>query len=767
LITLRKGNSYRLYFWLAIIFAFAGQSCKSLKPLGEEQYYLSNNVLHFQTSEKIQQKEDLRFELESLYLQVPVKRRAWNPRDWGKELIVFEEDLAKETAESMEMFLRNKKGFYNCKVRYTTKIKDNKIVVDYWLDLGGRYKIKSIDFVGEDQKLVTEIKNLEGPAFLKEGDPLDAASFDKERTRITNALQNKGYYNFVSNYLEVEGDSSHQNFEVDVIFNVISVPDQGDHRKYKIGDVNVYTEHLVQSDPEFAIRDSFEQSNYFAKSNRFIVKPKRLHSNIYLRPGNIYKKNDRVKTLQSLSNLSTYRYIYVNPLVKTASDSIIDVDIFLSPHRHRWISDYGLELFYATLSQQNLFGFSGSVSLQNRNLFRGSEKYTFNIDGAIEFALSGTGNTYSFGVSNDLELPRLKDLFGFGKFLSNINLLPNTSYKRFQEEATTEISLGYNYTNITSSFVLNSLNASWGYAYRPNNKSIYRVRQLGLNLFTAQPDSTFQANNIDPNPLLARSLENYFSTGLFFRELKYFYQGGKNKRGRSYGFLGNIELSGLEVFLGNKVSNLISNKDDVWNLGSFNFAKYIKMEADGRIYKDIGRKSTLAMRADFGVVIPYGGSSVPYLTQFYSGGPNSIRAWQIRQLGPDFNLIANPIEGQSFFQAGDIKMEFNLEYRWDWFWFIEGAIFVDAGNVWSIRNSGNIGAIDGNFLDEMAVGIGWGIRFDFDYFIIRFDQGYKLRSPFPIDDSGSHYILTKTNPVTGKPFNSYIGNINVAINYPF
>ena len=147
------------------------------------------------------------------------------------------------------------------------------------------------------------------------------------------------------------------------------------------------------------------------------------------------------------------------------------------------------------------------------------------------------------------------------------------------------------------------------------------------------------------------------------------------------------------------------------------------------------------------------------------GGPNSLRGWQLRELGPGSysDRILDPILGQPFFQTGDFKLEFNFEYRFDLFWFWEGAVFLDMGNVWTIKNdSERIGSkLTSRFLDEMAMSTGWGLRADFDYFILRLDFGYKLRNPFPDPETNSHYILTN-----GK-YNGILGNVNFAINYPF
>ncbi len=722
----------------------------------------------------------MRYEIESLLKQDENVSRLWPPKNWFSKdtMIVYDPDLAQESAESIEKFLRNKKGYYKAVVKHDVDIESKQLTANFAVNLGTRYRVKSYQITSQDKSIVSEINHLQSLPLISRGDPVDSELFEIERSRIVGELQNLGYANFVSNFIEIIGDST--NYLVDVEFNVIVPPPDSVHKKFYIGEINVFTEHLVQTNPSFSIQDTFERSNYFARSSEFIVKPKFLAKNIYLRNGNLYLNTDRIKTQRTLNSLSTYKYVQVNPKLNTEKDSIFDIDIFLSPYEHKWISEQGLDLFYAfgsTSFQQNLFGLSAFGSLQNRNLFGGSEKYSFNLDGSVELAIpSFAANRWSFGANNILELPRLVDLFGFGKFLEKIRVIPTNNYDRFKDEARTDISLGYNFTKSIRNFSISSFNASWGYTYQANAQSLYKMRQLGLNLFIFDPTESFRRNNLDDNQLLANSFEDNISTGFLFRDLRYFFNGKKNRRGRSFSLLTNFEVSGLEIFAANKLANLISGENNAWELGSdgrFNFAKYVKMELDGRFYRDITKKSQIAARADIGLVVPFGKKNdgtllqTPYLSQFYAGGPNSLRAWQIRELGPGgFSEILEP----PFFQAGDVKLEFNIEYRWNLFLFFEGAVFMDAGNIWTLRTEPNRPntKISTAFLDQMAVGTGWGIRADFTYFLIRIDFGYKLRSPFPLDDSGSHFVFGKTIPGTdGESYNSLFGNINVAINYPF
>jgi outer membrane protein assembly factor BamA len=249
-------------------------------------------------------------------------------------------------------------------------------------------------------------------------------------------------------------------------------------------------------------------------------------------------------------------------------------------------------------------------------------------------------------------------------------------------------------------------------------------------------------------------------TSILFNRLSYTIERFPAAGGFSSALIGNIEVSGTEIYLANLIANGLSKPFTVGNLG---FAQYAKLEVDGRIYKQLGGEQALAFRANVGLSSPFGTSEViPFVKQFYLGGPLSMRAWRIRELGPGSYRDSTLATGNfPFFQTGDIKLLLNAEYRFDVFWRIEGAFFLDAGNVWSVRDDGRPGSTFGkNFLSEIAVGSGAGMRFDADYFKIVLDVGLKLRNPYR--NEFGFYNALKSSP----PLNEVI-NWNFAINYPF
>jgi len=251
---------------------------------------------------------------------------------------------------------------------------------------------------------------------------------------------------------------------------------------------------------------------------------------------------------------------------------------------------------------------------------------------------------------------------------------------------------------------------------------------------------------------------------LVFKEISAIYKKPETLNGFSWRLLSNFELSGGEIELANKVSNLITGKQDTFRLSqNLEFAKFAKLQLNWSLLKQLNSYSALAGRIHLGIAKPFGSSqSVPYDRQFFAGGQNSMRAWQARQLGPG----GNPIEQDPdirFYQRGDIKIEANVEYRSDLIWLIEYALFVDAGNIWPLKSDDSREDTQlRNLYQQLAIGWGWGLRLDFTYFLLRFDFGYRLKNPYLINENTP--LSTYYESPVGQ---GLLGNPSVGINYPF
>ena len=746
---------------------FILSSCGSTKNLLNDEYALVKNKYRLITDDKRVNKSQIQDDIKGLIKQTPVKKNVLNPRTYGTPLTIYDQLLTEESLEAVIKYLRNRKGFYHATGSYNERFKDRKVEIEYIIELGPRYYIGSIEMEGRDTTLLRLFENNMNESSLEIGEPLDARSFDDEELRLITLAKNNGYANFSKTHVEFRGDSTDHNVAVKAY--IYSPLESDVHKKFRIGEVNVFTEHIPTDDPQFANIDTLNFQNYFSASNQFIVGAKALEKSITLKSGDIYSRENEFLTNRKLSRLSPYRFVNIRSSIDPANDTLYNYNVFLTPHDHKWVFDMGANLFYSLLGQtsisvRDLFGVAGNIGWENRNFRRRAIAHRFGIEGTFEFQIpTFTPNTISIQANNSFSIPRVVDPWKMSRFFNSIGLLTDRSYDNMNLFTNTEINFSLGITDILNAYSLNTLNASWSFDFQPDEFNRYIYTQMGLNVLDTKIDPTFQEEILDQNRLIELSFRDYLFTGFLIKELSIFRRTKESPSGNYFAFLGDFEMSGLENWLMNRLVNGISSYDDRWKLAGLEFSEFIRLNADFRFYQQVTERSVFAARFNSGIAIPYGDDEViPFVKSFYVGGPNSLRGWQLRELGPGSfsEPLINPIVGQPFFQSGDFKIELNLEYRFDLFWFWEGALFVDAGNVWTLQEDESRpgSKLSGSFLNEMAVSTGWGLRADFDYFILRLDFGYKVRQPFPDPETNSRIIFSK---------NGILGNVNFAINYPF
>ena len=780
----------------------AMSSCNPGKHLTEGQSLLEENKVTLKTKDKIENEGLLKLELNSFISQEPNGTLiGFIPQEWvyminddeddtkwynnfarkylGAPPTIYDHFSSEETAASMEKFLRNKKGFYDARVSVDSSNISYKTYVEYIIDANQRYYINSITYIGKDTNMVNIIKNMQKRSLIKVGDPLDATAFDLEKTRIVNKLQNQGYANFAPNYIDIKGDSTGLDHKVD-IFMEIYPPAPGEvHKRYSVGDVNIYTDYYRGANEDNLYSEKHGKYTFFGKSKDFLVKPSALSYRVFLEPGNVVKKDDRLKTFKGLSGLSSYRFVSMNPTNNIESDTIINFDIFLTAYQDRWVGDYGADLFYSSISVGNkdIIGYSLSTTFDNRNAFGGSENYSIGLEYGQELELNPFDTrTISLSLQNTLQIPREVNLLGMSSILRAMRLVSADGLKSFKEQAQTNIEGGVRIQRIKEFLDEEEIGVSFGYSFTPDNYTRYNIRQIAFNLNLAEikPKLLDQIGN---NPAIINSFEDYLITSLFFRDITYSKQSKVSRRGYSWAFAGYFGQSGLETWLANKAYNGISGNDAQWVIKGrndqedVNFAKFTKVSLDIRGKKELNKKSELASRLFLGIVNPFGGDAiVPFREQFGVGGPTSLRGWEQSEIGPG-GWLQPLVQDQLFYQKGDIRIELNLEYRFDIFkvpFFagkIEGALFTDAGNIWLLQQDilRDNAEISGDFYKQIAVAGGWGLRFDFDFFLIRFDFGYKIRNNYVNKYGNQWRSLSQIRSQGTWGF----GNLQVGVGYAF
>jgi hypothetical protein len=761
--------------------------------LSEDEALLTENKIKIKDRKASDPRSVLKEELALNFKQRPNKEFLFIPREWyyyrfensadtsflanwirknvAEYPTVYDSITSQETAAAMQKYLRKDKGYYNAEVTTKVKIKNKEAIVTYFVTTNKQFKVRSLVYNCEDSSLVSTIDKLKENTLIPIGKGVTRNNFNAEESRLVNSLLDLGYARFNSNYVNFQGDTS--NFEVDVIVNILA-PGQGlSHQKYSIGEIRVFTDYAPDQDTIFGRIRRLDSISFYSSADQFFVTPRTLSKRIYIEEGETYSRSKELRTAQNLSNLNTYRFVTLNPNLDQRLDSLINYNFQLSPITNKWVSEYNGSIYYANLQREDNSRFLGlalSTNLSSRNLLQNAENFNVGLDGFVEFNLSSI-NSIGASFETGLSQPRLYDITKLLYLGKAINLIPEKTYASLNDNTTSDLSVSYAYSFTALIYSRSSINAKFGYNYRPNVNSKILFNQIGLNYLLLNPLQSF-VPILEENPYFANSFNKRLLTGVFFNDFSYIYGTKTNPRGFSWGLTYFFETSGLELSALNSVYNAVSSSENIWNLplpndDEIEFAKFFKVDIDHHFNQNISGSHYIAGRFRTGIALPFGGSeSVPFVRQFAVGGQNSVRGWQIRSLGPggyDISKDPDAIVNTQPYQTGDFILESSLEYRFPVSGFLRGAVFVDAGNVWTLSDADQRlnSQLTTDFYKQIAVASGIGVRMDFSYFLLRFDFGYKIRNPFP-DESGS-YLNYKTFGFQ----NINDANLSFGVNLPF
>ncbi|MCB9353424.1 MAG: BamA/TamA family outer membrane protein [Lewinellaceae bacterium] len=652
-------------------------------------------------------------------------------------------------------------------------LREAQVKVKYTVNLGPLFTIDTVRFYSPDGPVDSILHLTAGKSALKRGDPLDGHAFDVEKLRITNELKNRGYAYFTPNFVSFTGDST--NTRTNVTVEVLTPGDSVFHKTYHIGNIEVFSSVR----PEImAIRNDtvIGGINFRSANTQFRVKPGRLYRSIELTPGALYRQEDFDNTIRNLNALGVFRFVSVKPKQDTVNSDNINVEMLVTPNK-RISLGADVDLNSSTSSSavaRNLLGVSTSLTFRNRNLFRGAENLQSNAQYNIEFDVA-TRNRFIFSqefkLQNQIVFPRFFDYLGlwklYGRFEKNKDEEKNTFYHNLRNQGQARLSLNYNHLDLIDFYVYNLFNASFGYDLRVAEHQ-FSFDHVGIDILRPRIRSRFDSI-FGQNEFLQRSFNKQLFTGFILRAFNYYYTGTNNRFGERWYYHLNTDLSGLEELALNRLWSAAFGKQ-TWTISDLDFAQFFRVDMDGVYTRDFRKTLTGVLRMGAGVAIPFGDSpTVPYVKQFFVGGPASIRAWRIREIGPggyvprDAEGNIAPLTSQPFFQAGDFRFEFNAELRFDIFSWFKGAIFVDGGNIWTLKNDADRpgSQLRWDSYKNIALGTGFGIRGDFSYLIIRFDAGLKLRNPYA-DDDGKFWIPNRLSKLQPRDFNP-----NLAVGLPF
>ena len=633
-------------------------------------------------------------------------------KSMGEAPVIFDSTATARTCEDLRLALCNK-GYLMAYVEATTKTKGKKKVnVTYTLHPGLPYHIRLIRRDIRDTAIAHIIGD-DTHSLLSEGMQFDANKLDEERKRIVNALTDNGYYRFHKDYITFQAENIADSRDIDVAMvlhqYVLNHDSIADHPRYDIGKVT-YT----SGNPDDSLLH---------------IRPSVMRANTLIRQGQPYSASDLRNTYNRFGRLQAVKYTNIN-FHDNDSLHTLDCNIQLTPNKPNSIS-FEPE---GTNTAGDL-GAAMALTYQNRNLFRGSEVLSIQLRGAYEAitGLEGYSNQdfIEYSVEASLSFPRIIAPFGLHKFTS----LSNTQ---------SEVSVMYDMQN-RPEYHRRVLSMAWKYKWaNTGHHDRYQLDILDINyLFMPWISDTFRKDYLEDdnnkNAILRYNYENLLIMKFGFG---YSYNNG------IYAIKANVETSGNLLGLCSGIFNFSKNNNGQYKVFDIAYAQYAKADIDLTRNILFDDNHQLVMHLGFGIAYPYGNSTIlPFEKRYFSGGANSVRGWSVRELGPGKFKGHN---GQIDFinQTGDMKLDINFEYRAPLFWKLTGALFVDAGNIWTLRNyddqPGGQFKFD-EFWKQIAVGYGLGFRLNFDYFILRFDMGMKAVNPAYEADGGKHYPITSPN----------------------
>ncbi len=767
---------------LSVFIILLSVGCNPTKYIPEDDYLL-DKVRIEKKKDKIKPQE-----IKSYLKQNPNKRIFWvkfhlglynlsNPEkdSWlnrwfrriGEAPVVYDEFATERTTHQLRQLYINK-GYYHAQVFDTTRYKKRqKAEVVYSIYPGIPYSIRNISYHIEDTTLVPYIFADTVNSFIRRDDQYDFDNFQAERERMETNLRNNGFYNFAKEFIYFELDSAVGNHQVDIIVGVkgyqITQPDGEtviqSHQRYYIDDITVFPELQDGDELTDEARKAYFDTTYnegirFVYTGNNSIKSNILVSSIPLSVDSIYREMNEQNTYKNLSALRMFRYVNIDFLEKDTPDSSgyrpLSGIVTLVPQKKQSYSIAG----EFTNSGGN-FGLGINFNFQHRNTFKGAEIFTIGFNGSNEWienpayadgqARKRYQSYVDFGTEASLSIPKFLLPFPWQKFRMKNN--PKTMFSlgyQFQDRpiykaSITNARIGYNWqssrylTHIVNPIDVNSVNSDLSQSFIDRNRSNIAL----LNSFRTHFVAVTNYSLIFNNQLIGTKNLNY----TFFRL--------------------NLETAGNILTGFNNVFDAPRNDQGKYEVFGMQYAQYAKTDFDLRQSFQVTEENNLVYRLFAGVGYPYKNSDgVPFERQYYAGGANSIRAWRVWSLGPGSYSGNDSL----YYQTADIKLETNLEYRFDMFWQLEGAFFLDVGNIWSVvdesidKRAGAQFKLD-KFYRDLAVGSGFGARFDFSFILLRLDLGMKLRDP----------ALEGTNKwIFNNPdFRKDILSLQIGIGYPF
>lgn len=736
-------------------------SCSSTRHVPEGKYLLDNVDIKIEGDKEIGKTDLINYlrqmpnhkSLGFIKLQLATYNMSGNDtskwynrwiRRMGQPPVIYDPALTESSENQLRQALINR-GYMDATVSADTfpDREGKRIDVVYNVTTGLPHRIASLNYKITDTLIARIVLADSARSTLRPGDYFDRDNLDLERTLITERLRNNGYYSFTKDYITFIADTAENSKEVNLTMTVRAPrhqqppasttvsPAAATHRQYYVRSVNFipdYNPAMSRREVLDAITDtvSYRNINVLYGSDRYII-PKLLDEKCYIVPGQLYNASEIDRTYEALSRLSILKSINIEiaPAGEKDGKQWIDVYLLLSRNKKQSVT-FDVE---GTNSEGDL-GFGLGLTYQHRNLARGSQLFTSRLRMNYE-SLSGNFN----GLINDRYTEYAAEVgLTFPRF--EFPFASKGMKKRLR--VSTELAVSCNlqerpeYTRIIAG-------TAWKYkwANRTNNHR-YTFDLIDINyVYLPERTNDFLDQIAPDNPLLRYSYEDHFimRTGYTYYRTNRRIASANVRRYVTqpsvYTLRASVETAGNLL---NALSHLTGQKrkDGVYKVFGIQYSQYAKAEIDYSFTRNFNLRHSVSFHVGGGIGVPYGNSTVlPFEKRFYAGGANGVRGWSVRTLGPGSYDSRNSVT-DFINQCGDIRLDFSAEYRAKLFWVLEGGIFFDAGNIWTIRDyenqPGGVFKVD-KFWKQIAMAYGLGLRMDFTYFLVRFDLGFKAYNP--------------------------------------
>lgn len=742
----------------AVAAALSLWACSSVKHIPDGEYLLDKVDITVESPDEIST-EDLqyflrqtpnhkvlgfaRLQLATYSLSGSDSTRWYNRwlRRIGQAPVIYDSALTAASARQLQTAMINR-GYIDATVEADTTIRGNKRMgVEYIIRTGSPHYIASVAYDIPDTAIRRLIFADSARLAIEPGSIFDRNKLDELRADITEDLRNNGYYDFNKDNITFIADTAAGSKAVDLTM-VLHQPRRSDvasadtiagHHRYDIRRVVFVTNYDPKLGAGYALSHAVDTVNYkditvLYGSDRYI-RPQILEEKCYIRPGEPYDAADVDRTYAALGQLGITKFINIEMQPLGTADGVTWMDAYVLMSRNR---KQGISVEVDGTNSEGDLGFGIGVTYQHRDLARGSELLTAKVRTSYE-ALSGNID----GLINNRYTEYAGEVgISFPRFMAP--LLRNSFRRRIR--ANTEFAVSFNYQE-RPEYTRIIAGAAWKYNWtqrRLDFNSRHNFDFIDIN-YVKLPRSTINfLDSVAPtNPLLRYSYEDHFIMRMGYT---YYRSNRRTPTATLNAFAiqpsvttlrASVEVAGNLLYA---ISNLVGQhrRDGVYKIFGIQYAQYVKGEADFTYTRNFNSRNALAFHAGAGVAYPYGNSSmVPFEKRFYAGGANGVRGWGVRTLGPGAYDSKNSVT-DFINQCGDIRLDLSMEYRAKLFWVFEGALFIDAGNIWTIKKYVNQPGGEfrfNSFYKQIAASYGLGIRMDFTYFLLRFDLGMKAHNP--------------------------------------